>query len=444
MLLPTLAVVFLLFTTANRILLLSSIVLLVSHGRALKNRYGIERQTKVLVRTWKRLSLILVGISLIYTVGELFQLVVWTNIGLLIILIVASRALILSIHRVTSYRYRSSSSPKTDLPTVTIAIPARNETHALTDTLRAAVANNYPKLEILVLDDCSQDSTSQIIKSFAHDGVRFIQGNQPSTSWLGKNHAYEHLLKNASGDIVLFSGVDVHFNQDSIQQIVGQMQSRSSKCLSIMSRRRRFDLVPTLFRSIRYYWELAFANWPHMNSCWAVDRQWLLDKGGFTSYKHNILPEREIANQARLENAYDFIISTSNFKVTTRKRLNSEFETASRTAYPRLHREPLWAILSSIFAISIASLMVLPLLLFNFDSLETIILLISCIYLWLSVIVVELTMQPKFWFLSGLFTPINWFSSALISLVSMVSYEFGRVDWKGRNVCLSVMVKKLG
>ena len=44
-----------------------------------------------------------------------------------------------------------------DLPTVTVAIPARNETKDLDDCLQSLLASNYPKLEIVVLDDCSQD-----------------------------------------------------------------------------------------------------------------------------------------------------------------------------------------------------------------------------------------------------------------------------------------------
>ncbi|HEU5122308.1 MAG TPA: glycosyltransferase family A protein, partial [Candidatus Saccharimonadales bacterium] len=43
-----------------------------------------------------------------------------------------------------------------DLPTVTVAIPARNETDELEDCLYELVKSDYQKLEILVLDDCSQ------------------------------------------------------------------------------------------------------------------------------------------------------------------------------------------------------------------------------------------------------------------------------------------------
>jgi len=69
-----------------------------------------------------------------------------------------------------------------DLPTVSVCIPARNENAALADYITAALASDYPKLEVLVLDDCSQDDTSEVIRSFAHQGVRFVQGSAPAVS----------------------------------------------------------------------------------------------------------------------------------------------------------------------------------------------------------------------------------------------------------------------
>src|SRR6202042_3117366 len=72
-----------------------------------------------------------------------------------------------------------------ELPTLTVAIPARNETDDLEACLRSLVSCNYPKLEILVLDDCSQERhTPEIIRSFAHDGVQFIAGEVPEARWL--------------------------------------------------------------------------------------------------------------------------------------------------------------------------------------------------------------------------------------------------------------------
>ncbi|HXH27122.1 MAG TPA: glycosyltransferase, partial [Candidatus Acidoferrum sp.] len=123
------------------------------------------------------------------------------------------------------------------MPTVSLAIPARNETIVLTECLAAAVASDYPKLEILALDDCSQDKTSDLIRAFAHDGVRFIQGDQPDDGWLGKNQACKTLAAQASGDYILFSGVDTRLAPQSISKLVLYAVSNQLDMVAVLPRR---------------------------------------------------------------------------------------------------------------------------------------------------------------------------------------------------------------
>jgi glycosyltransferase involved in cell wall biosynthesis len=126
-------------------------------------------------------------------------------------LLIASLFIIQTWWSLVHYSASSLESPATKttkLPSVTLAIPARNETYALAHCLEAALQNDYEKLEIIVLDDCSQDNTSQLIKSFAHAGVRFIQGDTPAEGWLGKNQACATLLKEGAGEYIIFIGID--------------------------------------------------------------------------------------------------------------------------------------------------------------------------------------------------------------------------------------------
>jgi hypothetical protein len=96
---------------------------------------------------------------------------------------------------IQSIKYSSASNkplPKDELPSLSVLIPARNETTQLETCLTSLLASTYPKLEIIVLDDCSQDKrTPEIIRSFAQSGIRFIAGEIPSDTWLAKNFAYK-------------------------------------------------------------------------------------------------------------------------------------------------------------------------------------------------------------------------------------------------------------
>jgi hypothetical protein len=49
-----------------------------------------------------------------------------------------------------------------ELPTLTVAVPARNESEDLQQLLASLTASIYPKLEILVLDDCSSTRISSL------------------------------------------------------------------------------------------------------------------------------------------------------------------------------------------------------------------------------------------------------------------------------------------
>ena len=151
-------------------------------------------------------------------------------LDLLLILSIGLTAVLLAQLSISTLRYKLSQSELEkisrleDTPTVSLCIPARNETHALADCLSSAVASDYPKLEIIVLDDCSQDKTSQIIRSFAHDGVRFISGEVPSDGWLGKNNAYQALATQAKGEYLVFMSVDTRVEKKSISQLISYIQ----------------------------------------------------------------------------------------------------------------------------------------------------------------------------------------------------------------------------
>jgi hypothetical protein len=55
-----------------------------------------------------------------------------------------------------------------------------------------------------VFNDQSGDNTSFLIKSFAHAGVRFIDGSPLPEGWLGKNFAQHHLYRESSTIISSF------------------------------------------------------------------------------------------------------------------------------------------------------------------------------------------------------------------------------------------------
>jgi len=357
------------------------------------------------------------------------------------VLLVTLRNLIKTKHQPVLEHYADK-----ELPTVTVAIPARNETADLEECLRSILANNYPKLEVLVLDDCSQDKTSDIIKAFAQDGVRFIKGQEPLERWLAKNQAYDRLADEANGELLLFCGVDVRLGPDAIRALVSTLLSRKKDMISVLPRRLVSDPLSTLIQPMRYWWELALPrrtfNRPAvLSTCWLIRRKSLQKLGGFEAVNHAIIPEGYFARELVKSDGYSFIRADNVLDVQTRKNVRDQLETAIRTRYPQIRRRPEMALLLTLiqtlfligpFAVAATAFWL------GLQAPQTLA-LAACVLLVLThVSIVQASDPPNV--LTALFTfPLACLAEVVLGYTSMFKYEFSTVDWKGRNVCIPVM-----
>lgn len=113
------------------------------------------------------------------------------------------------------------SMPETDLtahPHVSFIIAAYNEEAVIKNKLENTLRLNYPvdKLEIIVVSDGSNDSTSDIVLSFKDKGV--IGLHDPVRA--GKSSALNRAISISSGEILVFSDANNDFSQDAIINLV--------------------------------------------------------------------------------------------------------------------------------------------------------------------------------------------------------------------------------
>lgn len=338
---------------------------------------------------------------------------------------------------------------KADLPTVSLLIPARNETNVLNEALQIVADIDYSKLETLVADDCSQDDTPEIIKEFAHSGIRFVKGAEPHSSWIGKNRAYSLLLEEASGDFVAFQGVDVRPHPTSISLIVDYMLENKLDMVSVLPQKRNLDLLANFLQPLRYFWQLVLPRTKNstpavLSSFFIVNRKKLEKIGGFGSFKNAIEPEAFIAREFAKTGRYKFLIADSKLQITTRKRLHSQISTAERTLYPLLHRNIFYVSLVVLFlaVYVVAPFLVLVYSLFNGFTASAILATMGALILLLSHILVSIKITPKAWYLSLINLPVSALLQIIMVLWSAYKYEFSTVLWKGRDVCIPVMKRK--
>jgi glycosyltransferase involved in cell wall biosynthesis len=333
-----------------------------------------------------------------------------------------------------------------ELPTITVAIPARNETSELTECLQSVLAGNYPKLEVLVLDDCSQDKTSDIIKTFAHRGVRFLQGKQPSDKWVAKTHAYDQLLDDSSGQYVIFCGVDVRFEVDSLRNLVTMMLHKKLNMITVLPLRKTNVDKHFVLQPMRYWRQLVFPKIidpapPALSTCWIANRQMLLKHGGFEGLRRSVTPERHIAKGVAANGHYAFIRSSAGLGIASVKNWKAQWDSAVRTRYPELKSRPEAVMIVSMgyFVLLLGPVFTALLglkqlnIVFVAFALEAYLLLLACHYCVHLMTTSDRSIRPFILF------PFSVLLEIIVLNYSMWAYEFSEVIWKGRNVCLPVL-----
>lgn len=344
-------------------------------------------------------------------------------------------------HHTTKHFYSDS-----ELPTVTVAIPARNETAELSSCIRSVIANDYPKLEVLVLDDCSQDRTPEIIKDFAQDGVRFLQGTQPTDRWLAKNHAYEQLAQSSSGEYILFCGVDVRLGPTAIRALVTTLLNKNRTMISVLPLRIGGGVHTALIQPMRYWWELAlprrlFNRPPVLSSLWVVRRRTLEKLGGFRAVSRSIIPETFFARELVKSDNYAFIRADEELDVRTVKSANAQLSTAVRMRYPQLRRRPENVLLLGMLEFVV---LVVPFATAFSGVIGTFTVLhwlsvLTCFLLVVSHYQIMAVSNPANSVIALLNFPFVVLTEIVLLHVSMYRYEFSTVGWKGRNICIPVM-----
>jgi glycosyltransferase involved in cell wall biosynthesis len=109
---------------------------------------------------------------------------------------------------------------------VSVIVPARNEAREIERCLRSLLAQDYPNLEIIAIDDRSEDATGAIMDSLAAESsrVRVIHVRELPDRWLGKTHAMWLAASQAKGDWLLFTDGDIVFAPETIRRAVTYVQ----------------------------------------------------------------------------------------------------------------------------------------------------------------------------------------------------------------------------
>jgi len=429
---------FILMVTAY--LIANGLILMAGRFHPLRTKYQVFQSSYLLAFT------LLISTALLYF--DLINNLSIAVIGLIITLILLLKISVFFEHSFSKLN-QITSDKKSSKPTVSVAIPARNETHALTQNLRSVLKSKYPRLEVLVHDDCSQDDTSQIIRSFAQDGVRFIQGTVPSHGLLGKNLAYAALANESSGEFILFSGVDTRYSPNTIDKLIAFTVANKLDMLSVMPTHKKMTSLSMVIQPMRYVYLLLSSSPekpPTLSTIWLIRKSTLQSLGGFAAVEKSLFPERYFAKQLTKNSKYGFIANASSLGLTTFKKVSSQRDTAVRTIYPSFKKSIFNHFL---FTLVYLGLVIYPIInlvggIFGAFSFETLMFGQIVIIEFLIYLLIIAQSYPKKWII---YSPVYYLLGIIVfyylSVRSAVEYELNRVTWKGRNICYSVMLNRL-
>ena len=325
------------------------------------------------------------------------------------------------------------------LPSVSVCIPARNETHAMSECLESVLASDYPKLEAIVLDDHSSDNTSHIIRAFAHAGVRFVEGDELPDDWLGKNFSLQTLANEASGKIILFMDVDTRLERESIRLMVEDMLFENRKMLAVIPQRNDTYRASSWLSTLRYFWELVLNSRtiPGVSSAaWMIDRHVLIDElGGFGEWRDEVQPESHIAAELTKTDEYQLVVSTPALGVNFEKKWASQIETSRRLLLPRFGN----SVTSVLLGASLSCTVIMTQIIIIVAILERSWIMLGAEVLLGGMAMIafaqyyRMTLRSR-WPLALFLSPYIVWQELYLLLSSVVGYKRGTITWKGRVV----------
>jgi chlorobactene glucosyltransferase len=126
-------------------------------------------------------------------------------------------------------------APGGDEPFVSVLVPARDEELAIGRCVGTLLAQEYPRFEVLVLDDHSTDRTGEILAELASSDqrLRVFQGEERPPGWSGKCWALHQVSRHARGDWLLFVDADTAHHPRMLASTVAFAEQRGADLLTL-------------------------------------------------------------------------------------------------------------------------------------------------------------------------------------------------------------------
>ncbi len=348
--------------------------------------------------------------------------------------------------------------PPPTAPLISICVPARNEEHNIRACVEAMLAQDYPNFEIIVLEDRSTDSTSEILRGFAaqNDKLRVILGSDLPSGWAGKPHALYQAAASTRGEWLCFVDADTFLVPETLSSVYAKAVETKADLFTIMTFQIMGSfwektVMPLVMTALSVGFSPRKVNDPSTRDAIA-NGQFIFIKrtvydaiGGHERVKDQIVEDKAISEQVKW-NGYRLVVADGMKVARTRMytSLPTMWEGWTKNIYLGLREQPglllLGAFGATLAVIAALFLPVWPLLglwwSLNGGGLTAAAIVAEALILWAYLLTVRARIAhrmgiSRWWALS---TPLGAGVFAAMMLTSAWKVLSGQgVTWKGRS-----------
>jgi len=286
-----------------------------------------------------------------------------------------------------------SSGALEPLDDVTVLIPARNEAAVIERTL-AALARQGSGLEVIVVDDESDDGTAEVVERLASAlsgedeppraarqarfplALRVIAGRPRPAGWSGKLWALEQGLEHVRRPRTLLLDADIELAPGMIAALLEQSRRTGAKLVSIMATLRCETfaerlLAPPFVFFFKLIYPFALANSPKRRTaaaaggCILLSTEALRAVGGFAPLRSALIDDCTLAATLKRSGCTTWIGMSRSVKSLRAYGFADFWRMVSRTAFTQLRYSLLLlcgtaAAMLLVFGVPLAVLVVPP------------------------------------------------------------------------------------
>lgn len=226
------------------------------------------------------------------------------------------------------YKKKELSS---NTPPVSIIICARNEDDNLVEFLPSIFEQDYPKFEVVVVNDCSFDNSADILKEFAnrHENLKVVTIKEDDTYSHGKKIALMLGIKGASNEHMLLTDADCRPNsKDWLRNMAEHFVGETEIVLGYGAYEKQKGFLNKLIRYDTFFIALQFLSFSLRGKTYmgtgrnlAYKKSLFFKMKGFASHYHIESGDDDLfVNEAATKRNSQVEVSIGSFTISKAKR----------------------------------------------------------------------------------------------------------------------------